>query len=180
MKILLTLAAGTALLAATSFSGSAASEPSRDYAFGVGTHGPGCTEDVPPGRTPVCSPVALSYSVLAPRNGEGRAWGTVARFNHGNGITRSAAVTCLTVVGNRAIVGGFETAPGNDPFFVFVEDRAPLGPSATDRISAYHILPPGDPEWSLVPRDFPQTCPSSADSVDGYFPLANGDFTVAH
>lgn len=82
-------ALAVALLAATAFAGSAAggARQHRSYAFGVGTHGPGCAQDVPPPRVPFCYAVSLTYRLLAVQRGQGHAWGVFSRFNHGNGFT---------------------------------------------------------------------------------------------
>lgn len=83
----------------------------------------------------------------------------------------------MTVAGGRAAVGGIETVPSGDPFLLYVEDRGPIGSAVPDRISPLAILPEGDPDRSLLPPDFPRTCPSP-DSINGYLPLTSGDISV--
>jgi hypothetical protein len=175
MKILLTLTAGIALLGAAGLMGSAKSQAAQNdvYAFGVTGQNPGCTEDGPP----FCYPSAFLYRVLAVQHGEGHAWGVVSRFRPDRGTTRTGYVTCMTVADGKAAIGGFETTPSNDPFLLYVQDRGVPGDSVSDRLGPYAIFPPGDPEWSRLPADFPHSCPSP-DSPGGYLPQASGDITV--
>jgi hypothetical protein len=175
MRILLTLTAGVALLAAAAFTGSVRSQAAQNdvYAFGVTSQNPGCTEDGPP----FCLSSAVSFRVLAVQHGEGHAWGVVSRFRHASGTTRTGYVTCMTVADGKAAIGGFETTPSTDPFLLYVQDRGVPGDSVPDRIGPYATFPPGDPGLSDLPPDFPHSCPSP-DSIYGYFPQASGDITV--
>jgi hypothetical protein len=174
MKILLSLAAGVALLAVAGFAGSASQAAQNQvYAFGVSTQSPGCTED----GQQYCLPFTYTYRVLAVEHGEGHAWGLVSRFNHDTGVTREGQVTCVTVVDGKAAIGGIETAPSGDPFLLYVQDRGLPGSSLSERVGPYAIFPPGDPDLPRLPSDFPRTCPSP-DSIYGYFPQASGDITV--
>jgi hypothetical protein len=175
MKILLTLAAGIALLAVAGFTGSASQAAQNQiYAFGVTTQNPGCTEDGPP----FCYAFTYTYRVLAVQHGEGHAWGLVSRLNHDTGVVRNAEVTCMTVADGKAAIGGFETAPTEDPFLLYLQDRGLPGSAVADRLSPYAVFPPGDPGLSRLPADFPRTCPSP-DSIYGYLQQASGDITVA-
>ena len=175
MKTLLILTTGIAAIAIAGFAGSTGKAAQNQvYAFGTTTQNPGCTEDGPP----FCYASTLTYRVLAVEHGNGHAWGIVSRFNYGTGITRSAYVTCMTVAGDKAAIGGMETSPDNVPFLLYVQDRGLPGGSLSDRISPYAILPPGDPDLPRLPADFPHTCPSP-DSTYGYLPQANGDITIA-
>jgi hypothetical protein len=175
MKILLTLTAGALLLVAAGSLGSASGRAAQDkvFAFGVTTQNPGCTEDGPP----FCYPFTYTYRVLAVEYGDGHAWGLFSRRNHDTGLVRTGQVTCMTVAGGRAAIGGIETSPSGDPFLLYLEDRGQPGDGVPDRISPYSVFPPGDPEWPNLPRDFPRTCPA-ADSVSGYLPQASGDVTT--
>jgi hypothetical protein len=174
MKILLSLAAGIALLAAAGVTGSTShAAQNQVYAFGVTSQNPGCTEDGPP----FCLSSAVSFRVLAVMHGDGHAWGLISRLNHANGITRTGEVTCMTVADGKAAIGGIETSPSGDPFLLYVQDRGVPGGSISDRIGPYALYPPGDPDLPRLPPDFPRTCPSP-DSIYGYFPQASGDITV--
>ena len=176
MKILLTLAAGIALLAAAGVTGSASKAAQNQvYAFGVSSQNPGCTEDGPT----FCLSSAVTFRVLAVRHGDGHAWGFVWRFRHESGTVRRGEVTCMTVADGKAAIGGFETEPSSDPFLLYVQDRGLPGGSVPDRVGPYAIYPPGDPDLPRLPADFPRTCPSP-DSIYGYFPQASGDITVAN
>jgi hypothetical protein len=176
MKILLTLAAGVALLAVAGFAGSASQAAQNQvYAFGVSTQSPGCTEDGPQ----FCLPFTYTYRVLAVEHGDGHAWGLVSRFNHDTGVTRKAEVMCMTVADGKAAIGGIETEPTGDPFLLYVQDRGLPGSSISDRLSPYAIFPPGDPDLPRLPPDFPRTCPSP-DSIYDYFTQASGDITVTN
>lgn len=152
--------------------------PERSYVFGVATHGPGCAEDVPPPRVPFCFDGSRTLRVLAVRHGNGHAWGPFSRFNPTNGFTRKGEVTCMTVAGGRAAIGGIETVPSGVPFLLYVDDRGPIGSGIPDRISPLAIFPEGDPDLPSLPPDFPWTCPSP-DSIYGYLPLVSGDLSVA-
>lgn len=153
----------------------------RTHLFGAGTYGPACWDTI---RGPFCPPYTYEFRLLGLQRGHGRASGVFERRNMQLGSVYSGRVTCLTVTGNRAAVGGILTAapPGvsnpGDPFLVYVEDNGPLGSPSEDRISALLVLPPGDPDWPLMPARFPRVCPS-ADSLFGYAPLTAGDITVA-
>src|SRR5438093_3852137 len=106
MKILLTLAAGIALLAIASFTGSAShAAQNQVYAFGVTSQNPGCTEDGPP----FCLPFTYTFRVLAVQHGDGHAWGLVWRRNHDTGLVRTGVVTCMTAADGKAAIGGIET-----------------------------------------------------------------------
>jgi hypothetical protein len=167
-------------VAAIAYAGSAASQSNEkhSYAFGSGTHGPGCAEDVPPPGVPFCYQVSITYSLLAVQRGNGHAWGLITRLNNGNGFRRTDEVTCMTVADGKAAIGGIETSPPSGlPVLLYVDDRGPIGSLVPDRISAEYLFPEGDPAWSEVPPDFPRTCPSP-NSFLGYYPLTSGDLSV--
>lgn len=152
----------------------------RAYAFGVGNFGPGCWETH---AGPFCTPFNYTVRLLGVRRGRsGHAWGEFERRNNVTGGRLTGRVTCMSVSGNRASVGGFFTPtsgafPG-DPFLIYVEDNGTLGTATPDQVSALVALPPGDPDLPLMPAGFPRVCPS-ADSLYGYMPLTSGDITVA-
>ena len=152
----------------------------RGYAFGVGNFGPGCWETH---GGPFCTPFHYTVRLLGVRRGlGGRAWGEFERRNNVTGGRLSGRVTCMTVAGNRASIGGFFTPtsgafPG-DPFLIYVEDNGTLGTATPDQVSALAALPPGDPDLALLPAEFPRVCPS-ADSIYGYLPLTSGDITIS-
>lgn len=151
---------------------------SRNYAFGVGTFGPACWQTH---GGPFCAPFNYTVRLLGVQHGNRRAWGLFERRNNVTGGKLSGPVTCITVDGNRASIGGFFTGPGNipgDPYVFYVEDNGPPGSATPDQVSALAALPEGDPDRPLMPDRFPYVCPS-ADSIYGYAPLTSGDITVA-
>jgi len=172
-----------ATIAAARADDDGAPAPKREYAFGVGTFGPGCWETH---GGPFCTPFNYTLRLLGVRRGHGgRAWGEFQRRNNVTGGSFTGRVTCMSVDGIRASIGGFLiSTPGQpgiadgDPFLFYVEDNGTLGSATPDQISALVVLPPGDPDLPLMPAGFPRICPS-ADTLYGYLPLTSGDITVA-
>jgi hypothetical protein len=153
----------------------------REYSFGAGDFGPGCWETQ---GGPFCTPFDYTMRLLGVgRDESGLAWGEFERRNNPNGTSLSGRVTCMTVDGNRAAIGGFLTIkaspqPGfevGDPFVIYVEDNGTLGTSTPDQISAMGVFAP---EEALPVARFPWVCPP-ADSIYGYLPLTSGDITVS-
>lgn len=153
----------------------------RNYSFGVGNFGPGCWQT---DGGPFCAPFDYTMRLLGiGRAKSGRAWGEFERRNNPNGTSLSGQVTCMTVDGNRAAIGGFLTIkaspqPGfevGDPFVIYVEDNGTLGTSTPDQISALAVFAP---EEALPVAGFPWVCPP-ADSTLGFLPLTSGDITVS-
>jgi hypothetical protein len=153
----------------------------RNYSFGVGNFGPGCWQTE---GGPFCVPFDYTMRLLGVgRETSGRAWGEFERRNNPNGRSFSGRVTCMTVDGNRAAIGGFLTItaspqPGfevGNPFVIYVEDNGTLGTSTPDQISALAVFAP---EEALPVARFPWVCPP-ADSTLGYLPLTSGDITVS-
>lgn len=152
----------------------------RDYAFGVGDFGPGCTVDRVPPHPPFCLAFDFTVRVLAVSRGHRhRAWGLFERRNNVTGFVFAGSVTCMNIDGNRASIAGFlEPQPGSDPYYIHVEDKGPPGSGVVDRLSPLHVLPPGDPEFEAMPLGFPRVCPEPT-SLAGWFPLTSGDITVS-
>lgn len=150
----------------------------RAHAFGAGNFGPACWQTH---GGPFCAPYDYSFRLLSVRRANGRAWGIFERRNNDLGGIFTGRVTCMTVEGNRAAVGGILGATGpafpGEPFLIYVEDNGPLGSPTPDQISALVVLPEGDPDRPLMPARFPRVCPS-ANSLYGYAPLTAGDITV--
>ncbi|HET7856957.1 MAG TPA: hypothetical protein VFL41_10915 [Gaiellaceae bacterium] len=178
------LVAGLAVATIAVGSGAESATPGRDHVFGAGTFGPGCWEGR---RGTLCVPYNYTVRLLGISEGEsGRARGVMERRNNVLGGTFLGEVTCMTVNGNEAAVGGvlISTPSGDfvgDPFLLYVRDRGILGDSdgsEPDQISALAAFPPGDPDLSLMPGRFPEVCPA-ADSLYGYLPLTAGDITAA-
>ena len=177
------LGAVSAGLAVATIAGATAVEDdgapaSYEYTFGAGTFGPACWQTH---GGPFCAPFSYTFRLLGVGTGSAPPWGVFERRNHTTGGILRGRVTCMTVEGNRAAIGGvFQTTsalPG-DPFIVYVEDNGPLGSPVGDRISALAALPEGDPDRPLMPERFPSECPS-ADSIYGYTHLTSGEITVS-
>jgi hypothetical protein len=158
-----------------------AQSSTRSNTFGVGNFGPGCWASE--GAPPFCVPYNYTARLLAVQRGESPgAWGVFERRNNVTGGRLVGRVTCVTIEGNRASIGGILEPPSvqfpGEPFVIWVEDNGTLGTGTSDQISALVVLPPDDPAWASMPATFPQVCPS-ADSQSGYLPLTSGDITVA-
>jgi hypothetical protein len=91
-------------------------------------------------------------------------------------------VTCLSVVGNTALVGGFVTSPSGAAglhFLYAVTDNGPPA-SGADQAGFIDIGPELDtPPYPGLPVDFPRTCPTAAGAQAnfGAFPLT-GDVSI--
>ena len=90
-------------------------------------------------------------------------------------------ITCLTMSGNSALVGGVLSQPdafaGSD-FLYAVTDNGPPG-SGADEAGFIDVTPELDaPPYPGLPANFPQTCPPTIDlQVFGAFPLT-GDASI--
>jgi hypothetical protein len=168
------------IAAARDFDGDSGGGP-RGYTFGVGTYGPACWQT---DGGPFCTPFSYTARTLAVQKANHRAWGVFERRNNLNGNTFRGTVSCLTVDGNRAVIGGMLTQqpgpvpPDDVPFVIYLEDNGPTGSATPDQISALAIFPAGDPGLADLPPGFPYLCPSVR-SIYGYAPLTSGDITVA-
>ena len=100
------------------------------------------------------------------------------RTNVANGNTFAGAVTCFTVSGKQATVGGIltRTPDGSGigaPFLVQVLDNGRPGTSLSDGISPFEIFGPGETTPAV---GFPYICPAA--SPLGYYSLTSGDIIV--
>lgn len=147
--------------------------PASSYASGVGNFGPGCWQT---DAGPFCVPFNYTARILGVKLGEShRAWGVFERRNNVTGGGFTGVVTCMSISGNRASVGGLLTGQASgSPFLVYVEDNGTLGTTTPDQVSALAFF---TPEEALPVPGFPRVCPS-ADSTLGYLPLTSGDITV--
>lgn len=179
------LVAGLAVATLATADGVESPTPGRDHVFGAGTLGPGCWQI--PDFGPFCTPFNFTVRLLGISEGEsGRARGVFERHNNVSGGTFRGDVTCMTVNGSEAAIGGIltRTPSGSgvgDPFVLHVLDNGTLdGSDGTDpdRISAFATFPPGDPGLAAMPPNFPHACPG-AESQLGYLPLTAGDITLS-
>jgi hypothetical protein len=128
--------------------------------------------------TPSAVPHTISIDANANPQG-GEAYGTLRYAGNPPGFLGN--VTCLTVVGNSALVGGFVRQPaafaGAD-FLYAVTDNGPPG-SGADQAGFIDVSPELDtPPYTGLPADFPRTCPATVDlQVFGAFPLT-GDVSI--
>jgi hypothetical protein len=142
------------------------------HVYGGGHFGPGCFDG--PGN--VCFQYPRDFSVDAHRIG-GVVSGTL---NYGHGILLiQGQITCMTVVGNRAALGGI-VRNGTDigtPFLLQLVDNG-MPNSSGDRSSAVYLKDAGEPPFPGEPQGFPYVCPTSTDSWYGYQDLTGGDVVV--
>jgi hypothetical protein len=142
---------------------------------GTGAFGPGCTT----GGQVFCDSRAFVFHLAALSGSGFPAFGYFDRTNVANGNTFAGAVTCLTVSGNQASVGGIltRTPDGSGigaPFLVHVLDNARPGAPLSDGISPFEIFGPGETTPGV---GFPYTCPSASSPL-GYYSLTSGDVIV--
>ena len=148
--------------------------PAQDRVFGGGTFAPGCSD----GPSPACFAAGREFSLLAVGNPNGLdAYGTFRYGRPDAGVTNTVGrVTCLSVRGNDAMIGGV-IAESADPSFVggpfmfFVHDTSTAGSFDRDRVSANFV-------------DLPTAAPADCSQLDsnalgiGYFTLKTGDVVV--
>ncbi len=168
-----TLFIGLAVVAALCAAGAA-------YSSGVLGGGPAQIRIYGGGQvaTPTAFPRTISLDANASPQGRG-AYGTLRYAGVAPGWRGD--VTCVTVDGSNALVGGFVQEPtafaGSD-FLYAVSDNGAAGSNA-DRAGFLDLSPELDtPAYPGLPADFPRTCPGTIDlNVFGSFPLA-GDVSI--
>jgi hypothetical protein len=127
--------------------------------------------------------VPRTFSLEASANPDGLGAHGSLRFAGPPPGTQSD-ITCLSVAGNTAIVGGFvreEIAGVSGRDFLFaVTDNGPPG-SGVDRSGFEDVSPELDnPPYPGLPPGFPRTCPAAADFTGepfGVFPVT-GDVSI--
>jgi hypothetical protein len=134
------------------------------------------------GQVATPTPVPRTISLDANANPQGlEAYGTVRYAAVPPGFRGD--VTCLSVVGSTALVGGFigEGPPdfvGLD-FLYAVTDNGPPG-SGADQAGFIDVGPELDtPPYPGLPADFPRSCPTAAGSqaLLGAYPVT-GDVSI--
>jgi hypothetical protein len=131
----------------------------------------------------IATPVPRTFSLDANANPDGRgAYGSFRSARVlGGGLLRGD-VTCLTLAGNSALVGGFIREGEADligrDFLFAVSDNGPPG-SGADTSGFIDLSPELDnPPYPGLPPDFPRTCPPTVDlNTFGSFPLT-GDVSI--
>lgn len=156
MKRLLVLAA---MVAAAAAAPAAADPPAFDKAEGACAF---TCDPVIPGFNACNAPRVFEFSFSAIQLGFGpHARGFIRRtlvapFPGGESRGR---VTCLNVIGNAAVFGGFlETGSPGQPFFVWVIDNGPPGSSPPDLMSLFWVTPFVE-EVVAIPPGAPFLCP---------------------
>jgi hypothetical protein len=167
----LALAALAAPAGATSMSG----------VKGTGVMAPGCPSD-PLAADFACPTYPISFSVYSVAYGTAHPNGYYQQRTLIPGRTTTlfqGKATCLSVVGNTAVVGGVMTRPAALYGIPFVEYAVDNGLSG-DLISNLGIFPAGDPDLVFLPVGFPMVCPTPGllASVYGYLSLSSGDVQV--
>jgi hypothetical protein len=133
------------------------------------------------GTRTFCSARALDISVDAHGLGTGGpATGTFLSGTNGDTNGLRARVTCMTVIGNRAVVGGLITDDPSNPTFVgyglqfYVIDNGDPGNNPTrDKVSGNEISSPDE----FAPG-FPQHCGAPISTFTGYTDLLAGDVSI--
>jgi hypothetical protein len=170
LTLLLAIAIGALAVGGFAYSagGPNAQLVNQDRAYGGGTYTPFNTRN---------------FAIDAHASGAA-AYGNV-EFAVADGHVRQEQVTCLSVSGNKATIGGIITASSSDPsfvgfFFVWVvqDNGSPL--SGTPDAAAFQVFrPTNDPAW---PGGFPYVCPLPDDVISTFgldlFPLSGGDIVV--
>jgi hypothetical protein len=134
------------------------------------------------GQVATPTPIPRTISIEANANPSGlSAWGSFRYGGTPTGAVRGE-VTCLTMAGNSALVGGFvrEGAAnliGGD-FLYAVSDNGLPG-SGADQAGFIDVLPELDtPPYPGLPANFPMTCPATVHlEIFGSFPLT-GDVSI--
>jgi hypothetical protein len=129
----------------------------------------------------VATPSPRTIGIEANANPDGLgAWGSFRYAGAPPGVR--GEVTCLTMAGSSALVGGFiREGPANligGDFLYAVTDNGPPGAGA-DQAGFIDVTPELDtPPYPGLPADFPRTCPATVDlNVFGSFPIS-GDISI--
>ena len=181
-KALLVVAALGALAASgAAYSSLTSGGPSPDpFVAGGGRFGPGCFD----GPTPTCfaNPRDLSIDAHLEKKGT-KVTGILYYGNNAGVLGNRIDVTCVSIVGNRAAVGGIIKESGTPEnvgwgTVLFLIDNGPPGQPNRDRSSALFGAPLDDPSW---PAGFPYTCPAPDSPINtvGFQALHSGDVIVS-
>jgi len=180
-KVLLVLAAlGTLVASGAAYSSLAAGGPSEDpFVVGGGRFGPGCF-DVP---TSFCFANPRDLSVDAHLEKKGTKVTGVAYYGNNAGVLRNRIdVTCVSIVGNEAAIGGIireSVSPETVGFgaLIFLKDEGSPGLTTRDRSSPLFIDALG-PAW---PEGFPYMCPAPNSPINniGYQNIHSGDIVIS-
>jgi hypothetical protein len=168
-KMIVGLALGLVAFAGTGIGYSSSVSGDRQehgHVYGGGRFGPGCFDES--GQTTFCVPVGKAFSLDSEIGSRTRATGNLAyqRF------AVKAVVTCTTIDGNRAAVGGLSLADATGqlnppvPFLIYFVDNGPPASATRDRVSSIFAFGPGE-TFPGEPSNFPWECPASATAFPG-------------
>jgi len=182
MRYTLLVVAAIAALAASgaAYSSLAAGGPSDDpFVAGGGRLGPGCFDVL----TTFCFATPRDLSVDAHLEKKGTKVTGIAWYgNNDGGLRIRMDVTCVSIVGNRAAIGGIIRESGSAETvgfgaLIFLIDNGSPGQPTRDRSSPLFNDALG-PAW---PDGFPYTCPSPSSPVNnvGFQALHSGDIVIS-
>jgi hypothetical protein len=131
------------------------------------------------GTPTFCSARTVDVNIDAHGLGSGLATGTLLFGTNGTTFSARARITCMTVVGNKAVVGGFITADTLNPEFVgdellfYVIDSGGPGNAPLDKMSGNEITTPD----AFTPG-FPRNCGPPISTFTGYTDVHAGDVSI--
>jgi hypothetical protein len=168
------LAAVVGASVAYSASSPSAKLQKQDRVWGGGDWSGGCSVNDPS----ICIPNGRNVAVDAHAEGDG----SDAAGNSAYAAFTSRSVTCLSVDGNTAAIGGVNIAGANVGwgYVEYFVDRGTTSPATVqqDLGSLIYVIPLDDPSW---PAGFPYVCPPAGGSPTlppVYFELDGGDIAV--
>jgi len=181
-KVLLVLVVLGALAASgVAYSSLASGGPSDDpFVAGGGRFGPGCF-DV---NTSFCFANPRDLSVDAHLEKKGTKVTGILHYGNNAGVLRNRVdVTCVSIVGNRAAVGGIirdsaSTETIEYGAVMFLQDLGSPGTSTRDRSSPFFFDVLTSPSW---PAGFPYTCPAPDSPLNtvGFQAVHSGDVIIS-
>lgn len=134
---------------------------------------------LPDGTQTFCSAIDLDMNIDVHGSGSGPATGTFLSGTDGGTNASRTRITCMTVVGNQAVVGGIITsdaanpqAVGDEMLFYVVDNGGP-GNAPLDKMSPRLIYTPAE----FTPG-FPSSCGSPTSNVGGYADVHAGDVSI--
>jgi hypothetical protein len=147
-----------------------AGRPDDPFVAGGGRLGPGT---FPSGFTIP----ARDFSVDAHVKKQGEnVYGFLTTGRNGIGSVQTD-VTCVSIDGNRAVVGGIKRTTGGGRV-VFLIDNGPPSSTVRDQSSAWFVDPLDAEGW---PDGFPYVCPTPDSAINGtgYLDIHSGDIVVS-
>jgi hypothetical protein len=177
---------GVAIFVVLAGAGAAWSSASASPAGGIVSVAGGFHRDVNAcfylldGTLTFCAQRAVDENVDAHGSGSGVATGVLLSGTNGDTFGFAARVTCMTVVGNEAVVGGIITRDA-DPSFVgdgvkfFVIDNGDPGNGnvTPDKVSGNEVMTPDE-----FAGGFPLNCGAPVSTFTGYTDLLDGDVSI--